>query len=82
MAAATESTVVAKRGADLPVVTDEVIKEVAYTIRDMHRAAGLQFACDVGRLILDRFYGGDVDLLRKTGPKCVSRNWPSIPSCR
>ena len=67
-----DTTATTRKGTDLVVVSDAVIDEVAHTIRDMHRAAGLQFACDVGQLVLDRFYGGDLDLLRKTGPKCVS----------
>lgn len=73
MAAATDSTVVAKAdGDDLHVVTDGIIDEVAHTIRAMHRTAGLQFACDVGKLLVEKFYGGDVGKLRRRGPKDAS----------
>lgn len=48
------------------------INETARTIRDLHRASALQFACDVGRIVLERFYAGDLDALRERAPKDVS----------
>lgn len=73
MATAVHDTAIEKANRDdILVVDDQIVDEVAHTIRNMHRTAALQFACEVGRLILDRFYGGDLSFLRRTGPKGVS----------
>jgi len=54
-------------------VPDQLIAEVAKKIRSMQYRAGLQLARDIGHLVLDKFYGGDIKRLRqKRGLKDVS----------
>jgi len=55
-----------------PGPSDAVVSEVALAIGEMQRAAGLCFAVNVGRLVLERFFGGDMALLRSHGKKSVS----------
>jgi hypothetical protein len=53
-------------------VAEETIAEVAHAIRAMERGAALQLYVDVGRLIVDRFYQGDVERARSRAPKDAS----------
>lgn len=54
---------------DLPEVSDTVIAEVAQTIRAMHRAHGLNLVVSVGRLIVEKLYGGDTAEIHRRGRK-------------
>lgn len=45
-----------------------VVDGTARRIRDLHRSAGLQFAYDVGRVVLERFYGGSLEQFRQRAP--------------
>ena len=71
-----------------PHVPDQVVAEVAQTIGELHRAAGLCFAAEVGGLVLERFFHGDMDRFRSHGKKSVSLRklaaHPAMPlsSCR
>jgi len=49
-----------------------VVDATAHDISRLHRAHGLEFACAVGRLIIDRFYGGDRDAMRQRRRGCPS----------
>lgn len=53
-------------------VTDDVIDEVAAAIRDMQHERGLKLAYDIGKLVVDRFYGGDIEELHRRGAKDAS----------
>jgi hypothetical protein len=67
----TEVALVTSPGTAVPgtAVPDAVVVDVAQTIREMHRTAGLQFAYDVGQLILTKFYGGNVAAFRSHAAK-------------
>ena len=53
----------------LPAVPDAVIADVAETIRQMHRAHGLSLVVSVGRLIVEKLYGGDTAEIHRRGRK-------------
>lgn len=50
-------------------VSDEVVADVAQGIREMHRQHGMRFVVEVGRLVVERLYGGDAALAHRRGPK-------------
>jgi len=50
----------------------DVVDSAAHAICRLHRAHGLEFACAVGQLVVDRFYGGDVDAMRQQRHGCPS----------
>jgi hypothetical protein len=54
------------------VLHDGVIEGTAAEIRDCARAAKLEFASKVGRIVLERFYGGDVAAWHSHGRKDAS----------
>jgi hypothetical protein len=62
-----------KRGASVPPVTALVsspdVDDVVWELRQLHCASGLKLAVSVGRLVLDRIYGGDVARWRSRGRK-------------
>ena len=41
-------------------VSDDLLDEVVQELNDIHRGAALETALRIGRLIVDRFYGGDL----------------------
>lgn len=51
---------------------DEVVDRVVRELNALCKKATFDFATSVGRLIVDRFYGGDLDAWRNRGPKVVS----------
>lgn len=53
-------------------VGDETIAEVARSIRALHDQHALRFAVEVGRLIIERFYGGDLSRAKSRAAKDVS----------
>lgn len=65
------------------MVPDAVIAEVADSIRQMHRAHGLSLVVSVGRLIVEKLYGGDTAEIHRRGRKdaALSRlaNQPNLP---
>ena len=69
MGAATGNTVLAEEGASLPAVTNSVIDEVVAELGALHRATGINYAYAVGKLVLERFYGSDLELTHYQGPK-------------
>lgn len=52
-----------------PDVSDAVIAEVAQTIRDLERAHKVSLVVTVGRLIVERLYGGNAAAVHARGPK-------------
>lgn len=60
------------RGEGSSASVAERIDETARCIRELHRYSGLRFACEVGRLVLDRFFDGRLEQLRHRGPKDAS----------
>jgi len=50
----------------------DIVDATADEITRLHRAHGLEFACAVGQLVVDRFYGGDVDAMRQRRRGCPS----------
>ena len=52
-----------------PAVPDAVIADVAESIRQMHRAHGLSLVVSVGRLIVEKLYGGDTAEIHRRGRK-------------
>ena len=50
-------------------VAESTILGVAQEIRTMHRLHGLRFVVGVGRVIVERFFGGDASAIHKRGPK-------------
>lgn len=53
-------------------VCDVTVAECAHSIAALHRSSSLSFAVGVGRLILSRFYGGDIHRLRERSRKDMS----------
>ncbi len=53
--------------AALAAPDDDAIDALVAELRGLHRAAALDFALRVGRLVLDRLYGGDLDAWRAHG---------------
>lgn len=51
---------------------DNVIDDVAAEVRRMHRAAGVSLLLDIGRLVVDRFFGGSIDGWRARGERDAS----------
>jgi len=63
------------RGSSLPVASTgdgDLVDATALDISRLHRAHGLEFACAVGQLVVDRFYGGDMDAMRRRRRGCPS----------
>jgi len=50
-------------------VNETAITSTANAIAELHRAAGLRFAVEVGRIVVERIYRGDLSKLRSKGPK-------------
>src|SRR5689334_13682467 len=47
------------------VASGETIDSVVRELNDLHQAATLDFALRVGRIVIDRLYGGDVGVWRR-----------------
>ena len=59
-------------GTTSPTVPDETISEVVASIRAAQAKHGFALIQDIGRLIVEKFYGGDIGVLRDRGPKDAS----------
>jgi hypothetical protein len=55
-----------------PSVADEVVDEVVRELNDLHRGAALETALRMGRLIVTRFYAGDLTAWRRHTTKEAS----------
>lgn len=55
-----------------PPVADDVIDEVVATLNSWQRMAGFAFARQVGGLVIEKFYGGDVNAWRSHAEKDAS----------
>lgn len=55
-----------------PPVADDVIDEVVSTLNGWQRVAGFAFARQVGQLLIDKFYAGDVSAWRSRQEKDAS----------
>ena len=53
----------------IPAVPDAVIADVADSIRQMDRAHGLSLVVSVGRLIVEKLFGGDTAEIHRRGRK-------------
>ena len=53
-------------------VSDGVIDEVAAEIRAIYRAAALSTHYNIGRIIVERIYGSDLDGIRRDGQRALS----------
>lgn len=51
---------------------DEVIDGVVSTLATLVRGAGIEMALKIGEIVVEGIYGGDLDALRKRGPKDTS----------
>jgi hypothetical protein len=54
------------------IVSDAVVEALVRELNDLHRSATLEFALKVGRLIVQRFYGGDLTAWRSHAAKEAS----------
>lgn len=71
--ATTESSADASEGILLPAaVGEDVVTEVFDELCAMQRAATVELAVQMGKLIVDRFYGGKFDAWREHGAKETS----------
>ena len=55
-----------------PTVADDTVAEVVAGIRAAQAKHGFALVRDVGELIVAKFYGGDIGVLRDRGPKDAS----------
>src|SRR5688500_15482884 len=55
-----------------PEITDNTITEVVEAIRAAQAKHGFALAEEIGRLVVERFYGGDIDVFRERGAKDAS----------
>ena len=55
-----------------PSVPDDVLDRVAAQIRDLQRTTTLTFALEVGRILVDDLYGGDLGAWQARGGKDAS----------
>ena len=55
-----------------PALPDEVLKAVAEKIRTLHRGATLDLAMNIGQIIVDDIFGGDLEAWRAKGAKDAS----------
>lgn len=53
-------------------VDSGVIDDVVHELRHLAHRAALDLALEVGRVIVDRFYGGRTDVWRQRGKRCAS----------
>lgn len=53
-------------------VTDKVIDEVYEEIQNIHRESLLHVAVATGRIVVERFFGGDLEAWQERGPKDTS----------
>ncbi len=53
-------------------VADDVLDRVVADLNALHRAAGLELTLRIGHLIVEAFYGGQVESWRERGPRDVS----------
>ena len=47
---------------------DQLIAELARSIRELDRVTGIDLAYEVGQLVLDHLYEGDCQRMRARGP--------------
>lgn len=66
-----------------PAATKEIVDEVVQGLCQISRAATMEFALKVGELVFQKIYGGDIEALRRRGPKDQSfrrlASHPSLP---
>lgn len=52
-----------------PALPDEVLDRVATRLRELHRSATLAFSLEVGKVLVDELYGGDLAAWQDRGPR-------------
>lgn len=69
---AAEARMVKREAASAPAVADDVVEQVVQKIRELARLRTIEMSCEVGKVIVEHFYDGDLAVWRDRGVKDAS----------